>query len=98
MRLVRSFKTDTQAAALDALSVLAELPQVQVDLVRFGAVRHAATRTLARHYPPRPRRVPPTMFSLCQPLPRAATSSQAHSMARRAQAHATQYRRIRLAR
>uniref|UniRef100_A0A7S3B0P1 Vacuolar protein 8 n=1 Tax=Haptolina ericina TaxID=156174 RepID=A0A7S3B0P1_9EUKA len=39
LRISRSAKPDTQAPALDALSILAELPQVQVDLVRMGAVR-----------------------------------------------------------
>eukprot|EP00966_Prymnesium_polylepis_P059101 1369806-Prymnesium_polylepis.1 len=39
LRLLRAQKTDTIAACLDALSMLAELPQVQVDLVRMGATR-----------------------------------------------------------
>ena len=39
VRLGRSSGSDTQAAALDALAVLAEYPDCQVDLVRMGALR-----------------------------------------------------------
>ena len=39
VRLGRSSASDTQAAALDALAVLAEFPETQVDLVRIGALR-----------------------------------------------------------
>jgi len=39
VRLGRSPKIDAQAAALDAIAVLSELPSVQVDLVRMGALR-----------------------------------------------------------
>ena len=39
MRLARSPAPDTQCAALDALVVLSDLPQVQRDLVKMGALK-----------------------------------------------------------
>ena len=39
MRLARSPTPDTQCAALDALVVLSDLPQVQRDLVKMGALK-----------------------------------------------------------
>ena len=39
VRLARSPAPDTQCAALDALVVLSDLPQVQRDLVKMGALK-----------------------------------------------------------
>ena len=39
VRLARSSAADTQCAALDALVVLSDLPQVQRDLVKMGALK-----------------------------------------------------------